>query len=117
MVVEQAEGVGVAGAGQLDERDQPLTVGRVVLRRRGEVGVAVPAAVGADAGARVVVGHGLGEQAEEPACGGVVGQGRTAGQRRRGTRRARERVGEGVGDQGAQGVEPAHDLLGVQRHW
>ncbi len=40
MVEEEAERLLVAGAGQLDEGDQPGAVGFGVLRRGGQVGVA-----------------------------------------------------------------------------
>ena len=68
MVVEQAEGLGVAAAGQLDERDQPGTLGLVDLRGGGLVGVAedvavaVPPAVAGAADRDV----GLGEQDVAP---------------------------------------------------
>jgi hypothetical protein len=99
VVVEEAEGVLVAAAGQLDQSDQPGPLGLVLLRGGGQLVVAE--------GPRVAGDRGLAEQqppvaASAPRAGGRGG--RAAGGVRRG-----EGVGQEGGDGSTQGVEPACD--------
>ncbi len=101
MVVEEPECVGVAGASQLDEGDQPGALGLGLLRGRGLVGV-IEVSAGRGSAARgrgrPVRDRGLAEQEV-----GAAGNGDLRGK-------------EDLGNSGAQGFEPASDVVPVPLH-
>ena len=96
MVVEEAEGLLVAGPGELDEGDQPAPLGFVLLRGGGVGGIA-EAVTTVAAGAR-----GDGSLAQQPTRG--AGRSRATGERRRTC------LEDGRGDGCAQGIQPACDV-------
>ena len=98
VVVEQAERLGVAAAGQLDQGDQAGALGLGLLRGRGQVGVAEPVR------ARPTGGRGAGPAAPPSSRAASVSS-------TRGRRRGRLRGEEQLGDGRAQGVEPARDVV------
>jgi hypothetical protein len=102
VVVEEAEGLRVAGAGELDQGDQPGALGLVLLRGGGQVGVTEASGPtgrtpGGEGPTEAVTGQRLAEQDVETACQEGL---RDADQ----TRQDR-----------TQGIKPSRDVQTVRR--
>jgi hypothetical protein len=95
VVEEEAEGVLVTAAGELDQGDQPLAVGLVLLGGGGQVGVVVPAAAGD--------GHAV-RRGLRPENDGACGRGEGGFER------------EGSENCLAEGVKPSRNVSPTRQH-